>query len=92
MEHNTGAFAEVTTGRMCAGTEYPAVVHGEQDFALFWRTLPWDHAPGALLVEVAGGVVRRLDGDPYRPAEVTRTGLLAARDEATWETARRILD
>jgi fructose-1,6-bisphosphatase/inositol monophosphatase family enzyme len=88
---NSGRYGEITDGRGCAGIEYPAVVEGGQDFVLFWRTLPWDHAPGALLVEESGGVVRRPDGTPYRPSE-PGVGLLVAADERTWQCARCLLD
>ncbi len=58
------------------------MAEGAQDFVLFWRTLPWDHAPGALLVDEAGGLVAHLDGQGYRPGH-PRTGLLAAADPGT---------
>jgi fructose-1,6-bisphosphatase/inositol monophosphatase family enzyme len=64
-------------GRVCAGVDYPLIAEDEQDFVLFWRTLPWDHAPGALLLSEAGGIVAHLDGQPYRPGE-HRDGLVAA--------------
>lgn len=87
VDGNAGRFAGLTTGRMAAAVEYPLIAEGEQDFALFGRTLPWDHAPGVLLVEEAGGVARRPDGSPYRPAD-TSGNLLVAADEATWTTVR----
>ena len=59
-------------GRHCAGYEYPAVATDEQQFAMFWRILPWDHVPGALIVREAGGTVRHLDGSPYRPTDSDR--------------------
>jgi fructose-1,6-bisphosphatase/inositol monophosphatase family enzyme len=83
-------IGEVLPGTHCAGAEYPAIVQGRQHFAMFWRTLPWDHAPGTLLVREAGGVARRYDGTPYRPAD-SQTGLLVAANEAVWEQARRAL-
>lgn len=52
---------------MCAGFDYPRLVAGEQDFVLYQRTLPWDHAPGALLLTEAGGLARRPDGTPTGP-------------------------
>lgn len=70
-------------GRMCAGVDYPLIAEGGQDFVMFWRTLPWDHAPGALILEEAGGAVRHLDGSRYTPARA-RTGLLAAADPGTY--------
>ena len=87
VDGNAGRFAGVTTGRMCAAVEYPLIAEGEQDFAVFGRTLPWDHAPGALLVEEAGALARRHDGTPYRPDQAT-SGLLVAAGEAAWATVR----
>lgn len=63
----------------CAGHEYPLVATGARDFALYWRTLVWDHAPGALILAESGGAVRYLDGAAYQPASA-RTGLLLARN------------
>ncbi|MHB1535008.1 MAG: inositol monophosphatase family protein [Acidimicrobiales bacterium] len=83
-------FDAVTPGRRCAGVDYPAVVDGEQDFVLFWRTLPWDHAPGVLLLQEAGGVAQRPDTSPYRPAD-TRPGLLVAADRSTWDAVHATL-
>ena len=57
---------------------------------LFWRTLPWDHAPGVLLVREAGGVARRFDGAEYHPADDDK-GLLVAADERTWHEVRDAL-
>jgi len=73
----------VLPGLRCAGHEYPAIATAEQHFALFWRTEPCDHAPGALFLAEAGGWVARLDRSPYRPA-VLGTGLLVAQNEETW--------
>ncbi|MDG4828337.1 inositol monophosphatase family protein [Solwaraspora sp. WMMD1047] len=83
-------LGEVLAGHHCAGREYPDIVAGIQHFALFWRTLPWDHAPGALLVGETGGVARRLDGSPYQPAD-GRAGLLVAANEEIWHTVRETL-
>lgn len=87
VDANAGRFAGVTSGRMAAAVEYPLIAEGEEDFALFGRTLPWDHAPGVLLVEEAGGVAARPDGTPYRPAD-TAGNLLVASDQATWTRVR----
>lgn len=74
-------------GSNCAGDDYPQVVLADSEFALYWRVLPWDHAPGALFVREAGGVVARLDGSAYRPGE-QKPGLLVARSQAAWDKAR----
>jgi fructose-1,6-bisphosphatase/inositol monophosphatase family enzyme len=84
------AFASVTNGHHCAGYEYPSVATDEQQFAMFWRILPWDHIPGALFLIEAGGVVRHIDGDPYRPADGER-GLLIAPNDEVWHTVRDTL-
>lgn len=78
-----GLLGEALPGTGCAGREYPDVITGVQDFALFWRTLPWDHAAGVLFTNEAGGVARGLDGRPYLPTD-PRPGLLVARNEAVW--------
>ncbi|MER5888818.1 inositol monophosphatase family protein [Streptomyces sp. NPDC001941] len=80
-------FADLGAGTTCAGVEYARIASGERHFALFHRTLPWDHAPGALLVTEAGGTVRRPDGTPYRPAD-EGTGLLGACDPRAWRSVR----
>jgi len=71
----SAGLGTVVGGRMCAGVDYPLVAEGVHDFVLFWRTLPWDHAPGALLVAEAGGLAGHLDGARYRPG-TARPGLL----------------
>ena len=80
---NARHFASVKPGQACAGHEYPAVAEGEEDFVLFWRTLPWDHAPGVLLVSETGGAAIRLDGIAYRPG-APGNGLLVTASEAAW--------
>jgi fructose-1,6-bisphosphatase/inositol monophosphatase family enzyme len=74
----------------CAGEQYPRIALGQNDFALFERTLAWDHAPGALWLSEAGGKVARPDNTPYRIAE-DRTGLIAAASPAIWEHAAKAL-
>ncbi|MFF3670961.1 inositol monophosphatase family protein [Microtetraspora malaysiensis] len=83
-------FATLGPGTACAGVDYPRLLDGDQDFVLFRRTLPWDHAPGVLLLTEAGGVARRPDGSPYRPGD-PRPGLLNAADQTCWNTVRSLL-
>lgn len=63
----------------CAGHEYPLVAIGARHFALYWRMLVWDHAPGVLLLTEAGGSATYLDGTPYRPSR-SQMGLLLAHN------------
>jgi fructose-1,6-bisphosphatase/inositol monophosphatase family enzyme len=83
-------YAEFGPGASCAGFDYTRLIDGELDFVLFWHTLPWDHAPGTLLVTEAGGTVRQLDDTGYRPAE-TRRGLLNAAGDECWHAVRELL-
>ncbi|MFU8873588.1 inositol monophosphatase family protein [Micromonospora sp. SL4-19] len=83
-------IGELLPGQHCAGREYLDVLTGAQQFVLFWRTLPWDHAPGTLLVREAGGVARRFDGTGYHPADDGR-GLLVAASAEIWDQVRSAL-
>jgi fructose-1,6-bisphosphatase/inositol monophosphatase family enzyme len=74
----------------CAGEQYPRVVLGENDLAVFERILPWDHVPGALFVEEAGGKTARPDGSPYRFWD-GKPGLLTAASPAMWDRVAAIL-
>jgi fructose-1,6-bisphosphatase/inositol monophosphatase family enzyme len=74
----------------CAAEQYPRIVLGQNDVALFERTLAWDHAAGTLFVNEAGGLVARPDGSPYRPDQ-DQKGMLAAASPAMWEKAAKIL-
>lgn len=66
-------------GLLCAGVDYTRCIDGTQDFAMFWRSLPWDHAPGALILTEAGGWAGWHDGVPYRVTD-QRAGLIARAD------------
>lgn len=83
-------FGSVEPGPASAGFAYPGLIEGSADFVLFWRTLAWDHAPGALIAQEAGCYVAGVDGSPYRPG-YSAPGLLAAPDADTWRRARDTL-
>ncbi|MCP3736537.1 inositol monophosphatase [Sphingomonas sp. RP10(2022)] len=74
----------------CAAEQYPRLVLGTNDVALFQKTLPWDHAPGSLFLREAGGVVRWPDGTEYRVGN-QRRGMIAAASPALWEQAVEVL-
>jgi fructose-1,6-bisphosphatase/inositol monophosphatase family enzyme len=74
----------------CAGDQYPQLVLGQADIALFERALPWDHAAGALFLEEAGGIICRTDGRAYITGD-GGTGLLGASSQRLWDDAARIL-
>lgn len=83
-------IGEALPGLMCCGAEYPAIAMGKEDFALFWRTMPWDHAPGVLFLSEAGGYAARPDGAEYKPG-TGEGGLLAARNREVWGDAQAAL-
>jgi fructose-1,6-bisphosphatase/inositol monophosphatase family enzyme len=61
-----------------AATEYSAILRGEKDFVIYYRLLPWDHAPGALAVTEAGGAAIHLSGEPYAPLSPNQITIVAA--------------
>lgn len=83
-------LAEALPGYRCAGHEYLAIARGGHHGAFFWRTLPWDHAPGALLLAEAGGRAAHPDGSVYHPG-ARRPGLLAAQNPEAWDQTRAAL-
>lgn len=86
----TAAVGRIGSNPGAAGVQYPKMVEGDVDFTLYWRTLVWDHAPGALLVQEAGGRATRLDGSPYEPWGEQK-GLLVSADAHTHEQVLRLL-
>jgi fructose-1,6-bisphosphatase/inositol monophosphatase family enzyme len=74
----------------CAGLEYLRLARGEVDFLMFSGVMPWDHAPGAAIIQELGGYISYFNADGYRPSGAeTATGILAARDRATWDEVHR---
>jgi len=73
----------------CAAESYPRLVVGQNDLAFFQRTLPWDHAAGALFLNEAGGVITDWTGTPYRVGQ--GLGILAAADERLWAEGAELL-
>ncbi|MDE8652574.1 inositol monophosphatase family protein [Novosphingobium album (ex Liu et al. 2023)] len=69
----------------CAAEQYPRLVLGTNDISIFERTLPWDHAAGALLLNEAGGKAARPDGSPYRVSEFERRGMIGAASPRLWD-------
>jgi len=73
----------------CAAESYPRLVLGQDDLTLFQRSLPWDHAAGALFLTEAGGFITDWAGQPYRVG--TGSGILAAADERLWTLGADLL-
>lgn len=74
-----------TSAFLCSAVDYTNVARGRHDFITYHRMLPWDHAPGSLILREAGGVVRNLEtGEDYAPRTLEGPHLVA-RDEESWE-------
>lgn len=74
----------------CAAHEYRMACAGHCHVLFFNRLLPWDHAPGWLLHQEAGGYSARLDGSPYTALR-TDGGLICAPDRDSWRDVRQAL-
>ena len=87
-----GALRALDLTWVCCGVDYPKLVEGAADYALYRRAKPWDHAPGSLLLTEAGGFVGTFDGSPYRPRLDPPLGLIAAADRATYDLVHELVD
>jgi fructose-1,6-bisphosphatase/inositol monophosphatase family enzyme len=76
---------------VCCGVDYPKLVEGAADYALYRRSNPWDHAPGSLLLTEAGGFVGTFDGSPYRPQSDPPLGLISAGDRSTYDKVQDLV-
>ncbi len=90
IEARAAGRIEIVAIPRCAGEQYPRLALGQNDIALYERSHPWDHVPGALLLEEAGGMIAHPDGTPYR-VSTAGNGLIAAASPALWEEAARVL-
>jgi fructose-1,6-bisphosphatase/inositol monophosphatase family enzyme len=70
-----------------AGHDYRTFASGHAHCVMFNKLMPWDHLPGTLISEEAGGHVRKFDGSRYRPADFSG-GLLLATDPDSWSLLR----
>jgi fructose-1,6-bisphosphatase/inositol monophosphatase family enzyme len=53
--------------------------------------MPWDHAPGSLLLEESGAFLGTFEGGPYQPQAERPIGLVAAADRATYDRVQRLV-
>lgn len=70
----------------CAAHEYTRIARGEADVALYSRLKPWDHLPGSLIVQEAGGYIAKWDGGEYTPQD-DYAGLIVTSSEENWNQA-----
>jgi fructose-1,6-bisphosphatase/inositol monophosphatase family enzyme len=86
-----GTLSALELTWVCCGVDYPKLVEGAADYALYRRPKPWDHAPGSLMLAETGGFVGTYDGDPYRPQDDPPSGLVSAGDRAAYDLVRGLL-
>ncbi len=86
------ARVDAQKSKSAASVEYLRLLGQEMQFSFFTKLKPWDHAPGSMLLQEAGGVARFTDtGEPYSPLRHEGQGLLLAPDEQSWERLRETL-
>lgn len=76
-----------------AGIDYVRMAKGEIDFTFFSGIMPWDHAPGALIIHELGGYIAYIKSDEtYRPSRaLSAFGILSATSRATWHNIHETL-
>jgi len=90
IEARAAGKIEIVAIPRCAGEQYPRLALGQNDIALFEKDNPWDHVPGALILEEAGGRLARPNGAPYR-VDRPGKGLIGAATPQLWDQAAHIL-
>ncbi|MEQ9518730.1 MAG: inositol monophosphatase [Parvibaculum sp.] len=76
---------------LAAACEYTDIACGRKDLATYHRMLPWDHAPGSLILREVGGVARNIEtGQDHRPAHIQGPHVLAAT-ETLWQAACELM-
>lgn len=77
-------------GYRCAAHEYRVIATGSAHFAVYNKLMPWDHLPGNLIQQEAGGYTARLDGSAYKPGHLDG-GLIIAPDKDSWQAIKQAL-
>ncbi len=86
---NMTGLAQVSDYR-CAAHQYRMLAAGHLHFLVFNKLMPWDHLPGWLLHQEAGGFSAHFDGTPYLPTHVGG-GLVCAPDPAGFAALTEVL-
>lgn len=72
----------------CSAHEYLNIANGNADFVIYSKQKPWDHLAGTLLVEEAGGFVKKWDREDYTPQDPA-IGLISAASKDHWEIVHK---
>lgn len=84
-----GGYVPVeNAGSACV--DYTSIAQGHQDFCVYYRVLPWDHGPGALILREANGAVEHLDGTRYTVTSKDQVTIVA-RSQGIAGRIRRML-
>jgi fructose-1,6-bisphosphatase/inositol monophosphatase family enzyme len=86
-----GVLKELELTWVCCGVDYPKIVEGEADYAVYGHGAPWDHAPGSLLLAETGGFLGDFGGQAYHPQREVKGGLVAAADRATYDLVQGLI-
>ena len=82
-------FGNVET-YLCCAHEYLDILAGESYFSLYSRIRPWDHLAGAMMMQEAGGYVRKWDRSIYKPGD-ERGGVICTPEETVWNQIHDLL-
>jgi len=63
------------------GVDYPNIALGRADYVVYKHVLPWDHAPGSLILSEVGGQSIHRDGKNYSPTQPDRRWLIAGSSD-----------
>ncbi len=86
---NMVRLAQVSDYR-CAAHQYRMLAAGHLHFLVFNKLMPWDHLPGWLLHQEAGGFSAHFDGQPYQPSDISG-GLVCTPDRAGFDALTGVL-
>lgn len=88
LKEKSAAFQSVDP--ICCASEYLNLATGAAQFSLYSRLKPWDHFAGVLIVQEAGGVVAKWNGEAFTSQDYG-IGLLSANSQAHWDAVRGFL-
>lgn len=85
VDKRRASVTQVKSSR-AAGIDYVRMAKGEIDFTFFSGIMPWDHAPGAMIVRELGGHIGYIRADEtYRPSvALSASGILSANSRDIW--------
>jgi fructose-1,6-bisphosphatase/inositol monophosphatase family enzyme len=86
-----GTLSRLELTWVCCGVDYPKLLEGAADYALYHKSSPWDHAPGSLLLSEAGCFLGTFAGEAYQPQEPRPAGLVSAADRTTYDLVQGLL-